>query len=466
MARRALRKTPARKRPADRPGPVVLGDQYRIWILVILIVFFATAWPATGWHEQLVRTLTRFDAWLTGNPAGDTLTDRETVDPLAAYLLDAARCGPQTVRPDRSDDWQHILLCDDGTAPAGAVLQSASGGRGITEPPAGGAPPSPTRRDAAYEALPETGIGNATLATADDRPGAKAGSGGKTTADAETWPPPDPGSGQHNRDLSEPQVSATGVTAMPATGAHWLKTELQAPDLLDRGVFLQFGTGRILRSCGPRQAQVARKGNEGRVAVCPGPVETSPSQAILTAEPARSIEIAPARRHVPRERAWLREEGAGGHDLTASARSAPARLCASLGRRGLHNSGWRSGGLDGATWECISELVPIGDPDPQTGQRSSLFFSFRGRDVNTVSHLRFKLNVMNQGEPDLAGARLASLVDLVLRELRRPLPATAVDSIKRLTPVDLALDGTQISFRREVGDVPRFNLIVSVGSRG
>ncbi len=139
--------------------------------------------------------------------------------------------------------------------------------------------------------------------------------------------------------------------------------------------------------------------------------------------------------------------------------SAPEQLCRALESRGFVNDGWQqSAAHDG--WECASYRefqVGGSTEDPN----SSLYLSIRGSDQARLDSFRIKLNLENDGSrADVTGAAIAA-VETFLAEMQWDEKAELLDDIRTLKEFDIAQLGSRIRLKKESGETPRYNFIIT-----
>jgi hypothetical protein len=165
---------------------------------------------------------------------------------------------------------------------------------------------------------------------------------------------------------------------------------------------------------------------------------------------------------------------------------APAEICALMAERGLANPGWTALG-DGGPHECMSDLVPVpgskpvappvdpdaaavaeaeGAPPPEAMEPrpSTLFFTARGGDADTLDTIRFKLN-LEDPSVDAAGRSLLleRLADLS-RPLTWPVPDQVAAAIREHRKLSVFSRGIAVEVHPETVPVKRLNVVLLLGT--
>ncbi|MDR6755512.1 hypothetical protein J2Y48_000797 [Mycoplana sp. BE70] len=137
----------------------------------------------------------------------------------------------------------------------------------------------------------------------------------------------------------------------------------------------------------------------------------------------------------------------------------PKDLCAALERSGFLNAGWKEG-LAKGSWECTSyREFPV--QEGTSGPASSAYLSIRGSDSARLSSFRIKLNLENEDDrAELTDAAIAA-VEVFLDEVRWKDAPEIVDSIRNLREFDVVVFGNRIQLKKEFGETPRYNFIIT-----
>lgn len=145
--------------------------------------------------------------------------------------------------------------------------------------------------------------------------------------------------------------------------------------------------------------------------------------------------------------------------FTRPIRRDPKELCTALARSGFVNAGWKEG-LAKGSWECTSYrefLVGEGG----SGPASSAYLSIRGSDEARLTSFRIKLNLENERDrADLTNAAIGA-VEVFLNEVHWKDAPDIVDNIRNLQEFDVIQFGNRIQLKKEFGETPRYNFIIT-----
>ncbi|WP_411037385.1 DUF6030 family protein [Shinella sp. BYT-45] len=141
-------------------------------------------------------------------------------------------------------------------------------------------------------------------------------------------------------------------------------------------------------------------------------------------------------------------------------RKAPEALCEALRQGGFDNSGWKTGLFDKGSWECQSYRE---FPDPHDGESgpSSVFLSIRGDAQTRVSSFRIKLNIENPATQARVTAAVIQAIEIFLDEVRWQESPDIFAGIRALKAFDIVRFGNRIQLKKEFGETPRFNFIIT-----
>jgi len=137
----------------------------------------------------------------------------------------------------------------------------------------------------------------------------------------------------------------------------------------------------------------------------------------------------------------------------------PKELCSALQRTGFANSGWQEG-LAGGGWECTSfrEFAADGNED---SPKTSAYLSIRGSNEERLTSFRIKLNLEDEAtRAALTDAAIAT-VGVFFEEVRWNEAPEILDNLLALKEFDVVVFGNRIQLKREFGDTPRFNFIIT-----
>ena len=141
-------------------------------------------------------------------------------------------------------------------------------------------------------------------------------------------------------------------------------------------------------------------------------------------------------------------------------RKAPEALCEALRRGGFVNSGWKAGVFDQQSWECQSyrEFADERDgPNPP----SSAFLSIKGNAQARVSSFRIKLNIENKATQGLVTDAVIAAIEIFLDEVRWEEAPDIFADIRTLREFDIVRFGNRIQLKKEFGETPRYNFIIT-----
>lgn len=137
----------------------------------------------------------------------------------------------------------------------------------------------------------------------------------------------------------------------------------------------------------------------------------------------------------------------------------PATFCGALEKAGLPGAVFRMDDPPQTGWTCVTDLIkPIPGDEAEA---SSLFVSARGLTANSLSIVRFKLNLLDAQSARLvkrlARQALRQVYDLLgFKAEERPLQA-----IETLADQTFVIKGVTYELRREYGMPLRVNMIVT-----
>lgn len=141
-------------------------------------------------------------------------------------------------------------------------------------------------------------------------------------------------------------------------------------------------------------------------------------------------------------------------------RKAPEALCAALRQSGFANSGWKAGLLATDSWECQSYRE---FPDASDGANppSSVFLSIRGNAETRITSFRIKLNIENGATRQPVTDAAVTAIEVFLEEVRWEDAPEIFADIRALTEFDLVRFGNRIQLKKEFGETPRYNFLVT-----
>ncbi|MBA5776906.1 hypothetical protein H2509_07155 [Stappia sp. F7233] len=126
----------------------------------------------------------------------------------------------------------------------------------------------------------------------------------------------------------------------------------------------------------------------------------------------------------------------------------PADLCAEIAQSGVPMSDWSADPLRQGSWQCSSELVPLGSADGR-GRQSSLFVSLRGTVEEQLDFLRIKLNGDNPQTVPLAKVTLGHILRSTAVRYGWDWPDELYRAIDQGRAIELMQRGVRLSVHRE-----------------
>lgn len=141
-------------------------------------------------------------------------------------------------------------------------------------------------------------------------------------------------------------------------------------------------------------------------------------------------------------------------------RKPPEMLCEALRRSGFETAGWKAGLFDQQSWECQS-YREFPDASDGANPASSAFLSIRGNAETRVSSFRIKLNIENPATRDRVTDAVIAAIGVFLDEVRWEEAPDIFADIRALEEFDLIRFGNRIQLKKEFGETPRYNFIVT-----
>lgn len=141
-------------------------------------------------------------------------------------------------------------------------------------------------------------------------------------------------------------------------------------------------------------------------------------------------------------------------------RKEPEALCAALRKGGFVNSGWKAGSFDQQGWECTSYRefqTEREGPWPA----SSAFLSIRGNAETRISSFRIKLNIENAATRAAVTEATIAAIGVFLDEVRWQEAPEILADIRALKEFDLVRFGNRIQLKKEFGETPRYNFLIT-----
>ncbi|SOC43507.1 hypothetical protein SAMN05892877_111127 [Rhizobium subbaraonis] len=145
--------------------------------------------------------------------------------------------------------------------------------------------------------------------------------------------------------------------------------------------------------------------------------------------------------------------------FSRTVRRDPKELCTALQRTGFANSGWQEG-LTGSGWYCTSFREFTADDDGD-GPKTSAYLSIRGSNQERLTSFRIKLNLENEATRTALTDAAIAAVGVFFEEVRWNDAPEILDNLRALKEFDVVVLGSRIQLKREFGDTPRFNFIIT-----
>lgn len=141
-------------------------------------------------------------------------------------------------------------------------------------------------------------------------------------------------------------------------------------------------------------------------------------------------------------------------------RSDPRALCEGLREAGFRELEWKS--AESGRWEC-SSLIPLarpGEDDP-----SSIFIFVKGSGEDEITSFRVKLNIERPEDTQAVTSAAARAASVFLTQVRWADSESIALRIQALKEFDLKRFGSRVQFKKESGDVPRYNFLANQAAR-
>lgn len=141
-------------------------------------------------------------------------------------------------------------------------------------------------------------------------------------------------------------------------------------------------------------------------------------------------------------------------------RRPPQELCEALRRSGFASSDWKEGGLSQGSWECTSYREFPHEQDGE-GPPTSAFLSVRGSREARITSFRIKLNIENPATQRPLTDAVTEALEAFLEEVRWNEVPEIFDNIRSLREFDITRFGNRIQLKKEFGDTPRYNFLIT-----
>lgn len=141
-------------------------------------------------------------------------------------------------------------------------------------------------------------------------------------------------------------------------------------------------------------------------------------------------------------------------------RSDPRALCEDLREAGFRELEWKS--AESGRWECSSLILLArpGEDDP-----SSIFIFVKGSGEDEITSFRVKLNIERPEDTQAVTSAAARAASVFLTQVRWADSESIALRIQALKEFDLKRFGSRVQFKKESGDVPRYNFLANQAAR-
>jgi hypothetical protein len=137
----------------------------------------------------------------------------------------------------------------------------------------------------------------------------------------------------------------------------------------------------------------------------------------------------------------------------------PDAFCKALEAVGFKGVTFQQGEPPQRSWTCLTDVLKPVDGDEAAV--SSLFFTARGAEGDRIDGMRLKLNLLDPATTPAVKAVAKDLLRLVFRALGWEPPQALLDAIDASRDEKIEDHGVAYDLRREFGEPPRHNLIVT-----
>ncbi len=142
-------------------------------------------------------------------------------------------------------------------------------------------------------------------------------------------------------------------------------------------------------------------------------------------------------------------------------RSDPRSLCDEVKEAGFRGMDWVISSSNRDNWECSSLTTLLPSTDGNGAAQSSIFVFIKGDGENRVTSFRVKLNIERPADSGPVAALAADAAMIFLERVQWENSEEVVRLVRSLKEFELDNFGSRIRFRKEMGDVPRYNFIAS-----
>lgn len=142
-------------------------------------------------------------------------------------------------------------------------------------------------------------------------------------------------------------------------------------------------------------------------------------------------------------------------------RSDPRSLCDQVKEAGFRGMDWVISSSNRDNWECSSLTTLLPSTDGNGAEQSSIFVLIKGDGENRVTSFRVKLNIERPADSGPVAALAADAAMIFLERVQWENSEEVVRLVRSLKEFELDNFGSRIRFRKEMGEVPRYNFIAS-----
>ncbi|MDQ0317878.1 hypothetical protein QO002_000016 [Pararhizobium capsulatum DSM 1112] len=142
-------------------------------------------------------------------------------------------------------------------------------------------------------------------------------------------------------------------------------------------------------------------------------------------------------------------------------RSDPRSLCEQVKEAGFRGMDWVISSSNRDNWECSSLTTVLPSTDGDGAAESSIFVSIKGDGENRVTSFRVKLNIERPADSGPVAALAADAAMIFLDRAQWENSEEVVRLVRSLKEFELDNFGSRIRFKKEMGEVPRYNFIAS-----
>ena len=142
-------------------------------------------------------------------------------------------------------------------------------------------------------------------------------------------------------------------------------------------------------------------------------------------------------------------------------RSDPRSLCEQVKEAGFRGMDWVISSSIKDNWECSSLTTLLPSTDGNGADESSIFVLIKGDGENRVTSFRVKLNIERPADSGPVAALAADAAMIFLERVQWENSEEVVRLVRSLKEFELESFGSRIRFKKEMGEVPRYNFTAS-----